>query len=221
LTQWTYEQIRAWHYWGDLAMVERVAPRPGAGPDGEIETVDSLLLAQRRALREPWRPSLRARNPRPPDPAANFPPVVGSEEAFERIFRQAINDGRLTETKFHMFDAAEAMRVLRVPAPVHPPTVVPERGPSNPSTASADKPKRKRGPEKGSSRYGTADRELYPELEKLMRADGLSPNAAATKLAEANLVKGAGTPASRGKRLAARYISDKKNSLKLTETFAN
>jgi hypothetical protein len=66
---------------------------------------------------------------------------VGSDEAFQRIFRQAIKDGRLTETEFHLFDAAEAIRVFLVPAPAdeaHPPAVTERVLPLSPPTAGAE-----------------------------------------------------------------------------------
>jgi hypothetical protein len=93
-----------------MQMVDRVAPNPSDYDD--IETVESLLAMQKRALRRPWRPSLRTRHPKPSEPAAEFPPVRSSIAAFQR----AIQDGRITETEFHEFDPAEVMRVFLVPA---------------------------------------------------------------------------------------------------------
>jgi hypothetical protein len=147
----------------------------------------------------PWRPSVAARYPKP-DSDGNYPPVYGTVAEFER----AVKDGLLTKVG-DLFVADQAMLVF--PAPAEKASTPPQT--VEPPAGSGDKPKR-RGPEKGSSRYGAADRKLFPDLEKLVDEDGLSPTAAAKKLAEANRVKGSGTPMSRAKRLAGRYISDGK-----------
>jgi hypothetical protein len=67
----------------------------------------------------------------------------------------------------------------------------------------------RRGPAPGTlDRFGEADRALYRELKRIVRA-GKSVNAAATELAEAGKVKGSGTDASRAKRLATRFIKER------------
>jgi hypothetical protein len=64
----------------------------------------------------------------------------------------------------------------------------------------------RRGPKPGTvDRYGEADRALFPELAEIIRANNLSPTAAAVRLAECGKVLGAGTPLSRAKRLVKRY----------------
>jgi hypothetical protein len=70
--------------------------------------------------------------------------------------------------------------------------------------------KRRRGPEPGTlKRYAAADRELFPELERIMRTDRVSLSAAAQKLASGEVcgkeVSGNGTPLSHAKRLAELY----------------
>ena len=55
-------------------------------------------------------------------------------------------------------------------------------------------------------RFGEQDRELYPEIERLMQEGHLSPTAAALRLAYEDKVAGLGsTPESRASRLAKRY----------------
>jgi hypothetical protein len=71
--------------------------------------------------------------------------------------------------------------------------------------------RRKRGPAPGTlDRYGPADRALYGDLERIVREDRVSITEAATRLADAGIA-GIGTPASRAKRLAERYRSERKN----------
>jgi hypothetical protein len=61
------------------------------------------------------------------------------------------------------------------------------------------------GPEPGTlRRYEAADRQLFPELERIMK-EGNSRSAAALDLVQAKKVKGIGTDQSRAKRLAALY----------------
>jgi hypothetical protein len=65
--------------------------------------------------------------------------------------------------------------------------------------------KGRRGPEPGTlRRYEKADRALFPELKKRM-AEGSSCHRAALSLADEGSLVGAGTPASRAKRLAALF----------------
>jgi hypothetical protein len=65
--------------------------------------------------------------------------------------------------------------------------------------------KPRRGPEPGTvDRFRDSDRALFPELEVLM-ANGRSLSAAAGQLADQDKIAGIGGPASRAKRLAARY----------------
>jgi hypothetical protein len=76
--------------------------------------------------------------------------------------------------------------------------------------------KKRRGPKPGAlRRYDAADRELFPELERIMKDRQMSPTAAAHALAEDGKVKGSGTNDSRAKRLAALYQRnrDSKSSL--------
>jgi hypothetical protein len=66
--------------------------------------------------------------------------------------------------------------------------------------------KRRRGPAPGDvDRYADVDRQLFPELEQIMREERRSVSAAAKKLAEAGRVSGPATVYSKGKRLAERY----------------
>lgn len=72
--------------------------------------------------------------------------------------------------------------------------------------AMATAPKRRKGPEPGSvDRFGESDRALFPELERIMRERHISVHAAALELASGGKIKGAGSEASRAKRLASRY----------------
>ena len=74
---------------------------------------------------------------------------------------------------------------------------------ATPAVATARK--RRRGPEPGSvDRFGESDRALFPELERVMRDHRMSANAAARELA--SRIEGAGTEASKAKRLASRYL---------------
>jgi len=83
--------------------------------------------------------------------------------------------------------------------------------------------KSRRGPAKGSlDRYGEADLALFPELERIQKAEHLSLTAAALKLAEGHIegknVIGSSTPLSRAKRLVERYNSTAaRNRLKFSE----
>lgn len=69
---------------------------------------------------------------------------------------------------------------------------------------------RRRGPQPGSSRLAAADRRLFDELEKLILDQSLSPTAAGLKLAENKRVAGVGSPDSRAKRLAGRYLRERR-----------
>jgi hypothetical protein len=88
--------------------------------------------------------------------------------------------------------------------------------------ASRRKRRRRRGPVPGSAGYSEADAALFPEMESLVRSHGgMSPSAAALELVLANKVAGGGSPASKAKRLAARFLKERRRrrySLKLTET---
>jgi hypothetical protein len=77
----------------------------------------------------------------------------------------------------------------------------------------------RRGPARGSiSRYGEADRKLFPEIEKLEGA-GQTVNAITKAMAAEKRVEGSGTPDSKAKRLAKAYrIHKMENLLKLAET---
>jgi hypothetical protein len=62
----------------------------------------------------------------------------------------------------------------------------------------------RRGPKPGTvDRFGESDQALFPEMERIMREDHKSVHAAALELA--SRIEGAGTEASRAKRLASRY----------------
>ena len=73
--------------------------------------------------------------------------------------------------------------------------------------------KRRFGPELGTlRRYDTADRRLFPKLERIMTEKQKSRSAAALALAEANRIAGTGTPHSRAKRLAALHKRERSGS---------
>jgi hypothetical protein len=70
----------------------------------------------------------------------------------------------------------------------------------------AAKGRGRRGPAPGSvDRYGQSDRELFPEIERIMREKQITVSAAASELADNNKVDGVGSAKSRAKRLATRY----------------
>jgi hypothetical protein len=69
------------------------------------------------------------------------------------------------------------------------------------------RPKSKGGRPQGGGVTVASDRELYPDMFRLI-AEGASAEAAALKLARANKVAGAGTPQSRATRLAKRFRKD-------------
>jgi hypothetical protein len=78
---------------------------------------------------------------------------------------------------------------------------------ATPAVATARK--RRRGPVPGSvDRFGESDRALFPELERIMRDHRKSAYGAAHDLAPK--IEGAGTEASRAKRLASRYLRSRK-----------
>jgi hypothetical protein len=69
-------------------------------------------------------------------------------------------------------------------------------------------PRPRKGPAPGTvDRYGAADRALYSELKRLMR-EGRSATAAARQLADDGKVAGVGSPESRTRRLANRYLAE-------------
>ena len=326
-TWWTWQQACAWVVWRDLTMVARVAPRDEG--NGDAETVESLLAAQRAALRRSWRPTLQTLHPLTPDPAAGFPPIRGSIEEFQ----YPINVGLLRPNDDHLFDAEEvrrnfpmlpassgrrwlpiahaiqilserrecsanlawealkeAIRDGELPAQgiddlgdtslvephwfaylselndkESPPgrylwfdrrTAAENRLARNMSRdnraersmppghvrklavnasrfnelyppadtgldsamaiapeASDEDRRRRRGPEPGTlKRYRESDRELFPEIERIMRVDKVSATAAAKNLADEGRVEGTGTLASRARRLVAAYHAQRGKS---------
>jgi hypothetical protein len=67
--------------------------------------------------------------------------------------------------------------------------------------------RRRKGPAPGTvDRYGASDRALYAKLERLMREQQISASNAARQLADDGKVAGVGTPESRARRLAGRYL---------------
>jgi hypothetical protein len=86
-------------------MVARVALTEDDGPDAEIETVESLLRAQKRERRKrkPWRLSVLEQLRQPDravvfsNPAGAFPDPVRSFAAVDRALQRAIEDGRIAE----------------------------------------------------------------------------------------------------------------------------
>jgi hypothetical protein len=65
---------------------------------------------------------------------------------------------------------------------------------------------RQRGPKPGTTGFYTSDRALFPEIEQLQKTgEARSTIAAARILANADKVKGPGTPESRAIRLSRRY----------------
>jgi hypothetical protein len=74
-----------------------------------------------------------------------------------------------------------------------------------------------RGPEKGAlRRYLAADRELFPEIKRLIRDEQLSVTGACQQLAQKGKVKGIGSLQSRATRLARAYRAEK-----LVQTLSN
>ena len=73
--------------------------------------------------------------------------------------------------------------------------------------APAEEARRRRGPQPGTvDRYGDADHALFPEMERLIALPQYgSAYAAALHLASEGKVEGAGTEASRARRLLAAY----------------
>jgi hypothetical protein len=77
---------------------------------------------------------------------------------------------------------------------------------------------RQRGPKRDSVGYSPSDQKLYPEIERLIPKHG-SARAAALILVDEGKVAGRGSPESKAKRLAGRYLRLlARNSLKLSET---
>jgi hypothetical protein len=80
-------------------------------------------------------------------------------------------------------------------------TILPRRARQKELTPS----RRRRGPQPGTiNRHGPADRNLFPEIERLAKEKG-SITAATRQLAEESKVAGTGTPKSRAARLAKAY----------------
>jgi hypothetical protein len=68
----------------------------------------------------------------------------------------------------------------------------------------------RRGPAPNTvDRYGASDRALFDDLERIMRDTSASLRAAATQLADAGRIAGAGSPESRATRLARRYKAER------------
>ncbi len=63
----------------------------------------------------------------------------------------------------------------------------------------------RRGPK--AARFGQADRNLFPEIERIMRERHVSPTEAALELVHLGKVAGGGTALSRTKRLANRFLT--------------
>jgi hypothetical protein len=80
-----------------------------------------------------------------------------------------------------------------------------ERDPA-PQHAGSAPPKRTYGPPKGQTKYGAADEKLFREMARLMTKQAMTRHGAAIALVEKGRVEGAGTPKSKAKRLAARYL---------------
>lgn len=89
ITMWSWQQAYAWYYWRSLDMVARVVP---SAQDENIDTVESLLASQNLALRGPLYKFPRGpkSQSKPSDPAADFPPVIGTSL---EDFQSAINSG--------------------------------------------------------------------------------------------------------------------------------
>ena len=86
----------------------------------------------------------------------------------------------------------------------------------------------RKGPAPGTlGRFGKSDRTLFPEIERIMREHRKSACAAALELARDKKVDGVGTPESRAKRLAKRFLQKTflrllaETCLQLTETKSN
>jgi hypothetical protein len=81
-----------------------------------------------------------------------------------------------------------------------------------PSGARQENRKRRRGPKPGTlRRYEASDKELIPELERIMLTQNKSATAAARALAETSKNAGTGSKESRAKRLVEYYGANKKD----------
>jgi hypothetical protein len=70
-------------------------------------------------------------------------------------------------------------------------------------------PRYRKGPKPGTvDRYGQSDRALYEDMRRLMRDKHMSATAAARHLADKGKIEGVGTPDSRARRLAKRYVAE-------------
>ena len=84
---------------------------------------------------------------------------------------------------------------------------------AQPEKRSDDGPAGRRGPKPGTlRRYETKDRELFPDIDRLMQDESISASKAALELAEKGKVAGVGTPQSRAKRLANLYLVQAKRA---------
>jgi hypothetical protein len=102
----------------------------------------------------------------------------------------------------------------RLPRPIEP-----LRGGRNPAimdnpAVGATQRRNRRGPIPGTvRRYEASDRELFPEIERLMQGQHISATEAARRLAQGDIqgrtVAGAGTVDSRARRLACLYLAER------------
>jgi hypothetical protein len=78
----------------------------------------------------------------------------------------------------------------------------------NAADLSAHLKRPRRGPKTGAvSRYAEADRALFDEMHRIIRADKVSATEAARQLVGADKVDGIGTDDSKARRLAAAYLA--------------
>ena len=71
----------------------------------------------------------------------------------------------------------------------------------------------RKGPAPGTlDRFGKSDRALFPEIERIMSEHHKSIHAAALELARDKKVDGVGTPESRAKRLAQRFLQERRST---------
>jgi hypothetical protein len=69
-------------------------------------------------------------------------------------------------------------------------------------------PRRRKGPVPGTvDRYSGSDRKLYPKIKRLIKKKHMSATAAARHLVDQGMVTGIGSPESRVRRLANRYLA--------------
>jgi hypothetical protein len=78
------------------------------------------------------------------------------------------------------------------------------------SVSSPEKrPAGRRGPKPGTlNRYKTADRKLFPEIQRLL-GEGVSLTSATQSLADNGRIGGAGTPSSRARRVAKLFQTER------------